>query len=506
MYYFLNESLPVNGSGIEHAEVKRLNLFKNFGVKAKIITRNFDRLAHSTLSLYGLKDSDYLNMFDYFAGTTHYRPRIVTVESLKIPDIYTMNPVKDGYEVFDHERKVMRIYLFQNEKQLDSVEYFNADNHTTKQDFYDYRGFNSLTKFFDTADGHLVYEQFHRPDGSNYYEVSYEKSPNNLVATNLQLINFNGADYSLMNMNQLFTMMLDDVNTIDGKEPSTFISDRSNITNVPMIDMKTNAKKIEHFHSIHFRDYWDPMNSPLTYPSIKNNELLSRTDLVIVTSEQQKNDMKKRLKTKVPIEAIPAGSIPNRLLKTKHIDIGQREQGKIIAVARLFYEKRLDDTIKAFNMAYQKNSNLTLDIYGYGDSRDNYKEEKMLKNLVNSLNLQSVVKFMGYTRNIDEVYNNAQLMIVSSRFEAGPLSIVEGQAHGVPAIAYNINYGPAYLINNHHSGLIVPDGDMNALASGITNYFNDQNQQIKMNEAAYENAKRFSQENVWKIWQKYVVK
>ncbi len=503
MYYFLDSKLDANSSGIEHAEVKRLKLFKRNHVEAKITTSEFNRFGHRNLALYGLDDDDYVNMFDFFAGTVNYASRIVTLKDLPIPGFNQVKKITNGYEVYEDNRKTMTINMFPNGS-VDTIIYYNGDVHRIKEDFYDTRGFKSLTQIFDTADDHLVYEIFFRPNNTIYYEISYEKRPTYYPATNIQLTDVHGVVHSLMNSGQAFTIMLDQLNEQDGAEKSTFISDRSNITNVPMINMKTPARKIEHFHNIHFRDYWDP-SSPLTYNSISNNELLSKTDLVITPGKHQADDMRKRLRTQVPIVSIPVGIVPDEQLQAEHIPMSDRTKGKIIIIARLFYEKRIDDAIKAFNQAYQKNDSLTLDIYGYGDGNDNFKEEKMLKKLVQDLGLEDVIHFMGYTQDMDYVYDNAQLSVLSSRYEGAPLSIVEAQSHGVPVIAYDINYGPADLIADGQSGFIVPSGHIDELAAKITEFFASPKLRRKLNEGAYENAKRSSSENVWRYWQKYVI-
>lgn len=505
MYYFLDNRLDLKSSGIEHAEIKRLKLFKEFGVKAKLVMCDFNRFAHQNLFSYGLTDDDYVNMFDYFAGTTQYKGHLMGFNELKVSERYHCIRSNSNYEVYDNQRKIMEINTFFKSGNVDTIKYFNGDNNCTKQDFYDTRGFKSFTQFYDTSNQHLVCEQFYRVDGSIYYEISYEQRPNWLAATNIQLINFKGVTYSLMNISDAFTIMLDDLNRTDGDKKSTFISDRSNVTNLPMINMKSDAKKIEHFHNIHFRDYWDPMNSPLTYPSIGNTDLLQKTDLIIVPSPQQRDDMRQRLRTRVPIESIPVGVVSESLLHTEHISMKDRQSGKIIAVARLFHEKRLDDTIRAFYQAHKQNSSITLDIYGYGDSSDDFKEEKMLKSLVNSLNVSDIVKFKGYTSNMDIIYNQAKLMIMSSRFEGAPLSIIEAQSHGVPVVSYNTHYGPTYLIDDKKSGFIIPDGNIDDLSEKIIDYFRDDQLQFKMSEAAYKNAHRFSFKNVWKFWKKYVI-
>lgn len=503
MYYFLNNRLDANSSGIEHAEVKRLKLFKQNGVSAKLVMSEFNRFAHRNLSIYGLSEVDYVNMFDFFAGTVNYPKKITTIDDLGIPETSRIEETVNGYEVFTEKRKTMTINLFPD-KNIDTVRYFNGDNNCTKEEFYDTRGFKSLTQLHDTGDGHLAYELFHRPNGTIYYEISYEQRPNWLSATNIQLEDVKGTHFSLMNHGQAFTIMLDELNETDGDKISTFISDRSNITNVPMINMKTPAKKIEHFHSIHYRDYWDS-DSPLTYGSISNNELLSKTDLVVTPGERQANDMRKRLRTQVPIVAIPVGIVPEEQLNAKHIPMDERIPGKIVIVARLFPEKRLDDAINAFAQAYLKNSSLSLDIYGYGNAGDNYKDEKMLKKLVKDLKLEQVVRFMGYAQNMDPIYNSAQLLLLTSRFEGASLAIVEAQSHGVPVISYDINYGPSDLIKDNLSGYLVPSGNIDKMAQKIIQFFDSSNLRDKMNAAAYENVKRFSGDNIWKYWQKYVI-
>lgn len=105
MYYFLNNRLDSNSSGIEHAEVKRLKLFKQKGVKAKLAMRDYNRFAHRNLPLYGLNDDDYVNMYDFFAGTVNYPQQKMTIDELPIPESDQIKKVDNGYEVYDGNRK-----------------------------------------------------------------------------------------------------------------------------------------------------------------------------------------------------------------------------------------------------------------------------------------------------------------------------------------------------------------------------------------------------------------
>lgn len=56
MFFFVNQYLLSNDSSIEHAEMKRLKLFKDHNAEAKLVTRNYDQIIHATLQRFGLTD------------------------------------------------------------------------------------------------------------------------------------------------------------------------------------------------------------------------------------------------------------------------------------------------------------------------------------------------------------------------------------------------------------------------------------------------------------------
>ncbi|MCG4779264.1 hypothetical protein L0P10_20495, partial [Eggerthella lenta] len=64
MLLFLNDNLQRNQSGIEHAQIKRLNLFKKFNQPAKIVTRQYSNELHLVVEAAGIKDQDFINLFD----------------------------------------------------------------------------------------------------------------------------------------------------------------------------------------------------------------------------------------------------------------------------------------------------------------------------------------------------------------------------------------------------------------------------------------------------------
>ena len=79
--------------------------------------------------------------------------------------------------------------------------------------------------------------------------------------------------------------------------------------------------------------------------------------------------------------------------------------------------------------------------------------------------------------------------------------LLEAQAHGLPMVANDVKYGPSDIIQNHKSGVLTTDGDVKQLTNTIIDLLKNQAQLAAFSAQAYENAKRYSEEAVFKQWQ-----
>ena len=67
-----------------------------------------------------------------------------------------------------------------------------------------------------------------------------------------------------------------------------------------------------------------------------------------------------------------------------------------------------------------------------------------IRDLVKELNIESNVHFLPFTHNISEAYLNASVLLVSSLSESFPMVMNEGKAHGLPVVAFNVEYSPCF--------------------------------------------------------------
>lgn len=98
-------------------------------------------------------------------------------------------------------------------------------------------------------------------------------------------------------------------------------------------------------------------------------------------------------------------------------------------VGRLDPPKNQSFLIKIFNAFYQKHPEARLLMIGEG------KDETALKQLVQDLQLQHVVKFLGAKKNIEDYYQAFDAFVFPSFYEGLGIVLVEAQCSGLPVFA-----------------------------------------------------------------------
>ncbi len=132
---------------------------------------------------------------------------------------------------------------------------------------------------------------------------------------------------------------------------------------------------------------------------------------------------------------------------------------RILAVGRFSRKhKGFDLLIDAFHLFAQKNSEWMLDIVGEGP------EEKMYRQKIAEYQLEKRIQIHSFTNNIQAYYSQAQVFVLSSRWEGFGLVIVEAMAHGLPVVSSDL---PTSLEIMGDFGLYFRNGDIKELAEKL---------------------------------------
>lgn len=143
---------------------------------------------------------------------------------------------------------------------------------------------------------------------------------------------------------------------------------------------------------------------------------------------------------------------------------------KVGCVARLSEQKGLTYLIDAMSLVKQKD--ITLFIVGDGELRDE------LENKVKQLNLQKLVIFLGYRKDVVECINSFDYLVSSSLYEGLALNVIEAFMNGKTMVASDIP-GINEVVNNKN-GILVPVKDDVALARAIEKLATDKKLREKL--------------------------
>lgn len=493
MYFFVNQYLLNSNSSVEHAEMKRVKLFAKYQTPAKIVTRDFDLVLHSTIQKFGLVDSNVVNMYDFFAGTTDYTGKQLHTEDLHFPSAYQIGTGNNFREVKDGERLVCEVHFAAGTiGQVNHVDYYDLAGNMTLRQKYDIRGFKAAEEFFG-EDGKLYYTRYYRPDGQTYLERYFVKSVKNTPINSLNLLHYQGRDYFFDDLDALFVFFLDELNRANG-EGNIFIADRPAISIQPVQYMLSKAKKFLWLPMNQVNDGQDlingPLNSMLTQPLGVD---ASKWDGVIVMTNKQAEILRQQIGTRLPILVI--NGVP--AVQQKRVPENERTAGQLIYVGRLGEDKQISQLLTMFEQIHQAVPTSKLTLYGYGNPSDvnNYKQQ------VKDAGLEQVVTFAGYQPDLDAAYDQAQLLLDASRIDAQPLAMGEALSHGVPVVAYDYLYGPAEMIESGINGQLISLNDQEKFVQAVIHLLQDSDKRQQLSTGAYDNLAAISEEKTWQQWQ-----
>lgn len=187
--------------------------------------------------------------------------------------------------------------------------------------------------------------------------------------------------------------------------------------------------------------------------------------------------------------------IPNAAMfvADRYSDVSNK---RVIAVGRLDYQKGFDRLIQAWEIVYKsgKYNDWRLDIFGQGE----WKE--MLQGMIDERGLNSSAFINKPTKNIGKEYAESAMLVMSSNYEGFPMVMIEAMACGLPVVAFDFKCGPKDIISDGKNGLIIRNGDIEALAEGMMRLMEDTENRKRMSLNARKIVDTYSEKAVMDKW------
>jgi glycosyltransferase involved in cell wall biosynthesis len=204
------------------------------------------------------------------------------------------------------------------------------------------------------------------------------------------------------------------------------------------------------------------------------------------------------LETLVTVAPARRRVVPNPVLTTSAADSSSEPVSRrsvIVALGRLVALKGFDMLIRAFAAIADETPGWSLEIHGEGPER------ATLEALVRTLGVGERVRLPGFTRDPRAVLAGAGIFALSSRLEGSPNALADAMACGVAVVAFDCEAGPRELIREGEDGLLVPAGDVVALADALRDLAYDSGLRKRLGDKARDIARRFAPDDIAVQWE-----
>jgi glycosyltransferase involved in cell wall biosynthesis len=212
-------------------------------------------------------------------------------------------------------------------------------------------------------------------------------------------------------------------------------------------------------------------------------------DALTVLTEPDRATYAHLLGSRARLERIPNAAPPLQAARSS------LERPIVVAAGRLTLQKGFDLLLPAFAQVVARHPDWTLRICGEGP------QHRHLARQIMDLELSDNVFLLGAVERLDEQMAQSSMYVLSSRFEGLPMVMIEAMSLGLPVVSFDCPTGPGDVIEDGRSGLLVPPGDVDALAAAMLAVIEDPQRRSALGAGAAHRATDYALEAIGPRWE-----
>ena len=212
-------------------------------------------------------------------------------------------------------------------------------------------------------------------------------------------------------------------------------------------------------------------------------------DAYVVLTPEDKQELENKYITKAKLLNIP--NISTYAVSKQDYNVQSKT---ILSVGNLIKVKGFDLAIEAAKLVFAKHPDWCWRIYGDGSEADNLIQR------VKDLSLENNIKFMGRTNDLTSAYANAAIYVLPSRSEGFGLVLIEAQSYHLPAIAFDVPFGPKNIINDNVNGFLISPFDIEQMANEICKLIENSDLRKDFSKNATNNIHKYKSDTVANQW------
>lgn len=156
--------------------------------------------------------------------------------------------------------------------------------------------------------------------------------------------------------------------------------------------------------------------------------------------------------------------------------------------------KQFDELIVAYSKSILPQRGISLLLLGDGERKEEVMEIAMQNKVAEK------VRFLGFIANPYPYFKKAKFLVMCSKYEGFPMTLIEALACDIPVVSFNCVSGPSEIITHKENGLLVENQNFEKLTEAMNSFVEDVALYDKCKENAMKSAQGFSVENIGEKW------
>lgn len=177
--------------------------------------------------------------------------------------------------------------------------------------------------------------------------------------------------------------------------------------------------------------------------------------------------------------------IPNPVT-IAHVDRNVDEKKIVLSVGRHTYQKGQDMMLDMWAKTQCRNKGWKLRIVGGGELEEELNERIL------QLGVGETVEMIPATKEMEKLYSEADIFILSSRWEGLPLALIEAISVGLPVVSFNCETGPRDVVVDSYNGYLIDCFDVDNFAQKIDELSENKELRMKFSSNSLIKSKDFS--------------
>ena len=229
-----------------------------------------------------------------------------------------------------------------------------------------------------------------------------------------------------------------------------------------------------------------PNNTFVTKLIIRNKTLVCVSNEIKELIKHKHNLSSKTIYNPIDLSHISKKTIENNAFDFEYIiAIGKYDAKNV---------KQFDKLIDSYSKTILPKNKIKLVLLGVGVNNSE------LKMIANQLKVEEEIIFLNFDENPYKYLANAKFLVLCSKYEGFPMSIIESLTCNTPVIAFNCVSGPKEIITDKENGLLVENQNFEKLTLAMNEFISDQDLYNHCKKNSLKSVSKFSIKKIGQEW------